>query len=305
MPSKPHLGNDKQYSPASVVTALNCRVEINALGFQGAPPFGPPGGPPEAPGATFHGGRDSSLKTKRRRQLVTIFCVAVTLLFCGGCKDIAFNNPLDPDASKEVLEIIRVMDTQLLGGGDLAFDGEKIWKAGNFGDLTAVDMESGITIRTFATGAASGVCFFGDALHLCGASGENILEVIDPLSGDVLNRISTTGIYPGFLAVSGGQMLVYDTRSSGIFSYEPGTGLAERLFDVSGINIGGIALYRNSLLVSDMNTDTVYRFSLAGGVLEVLSSPASGIGGLTVDDEDYVYIFTMDGKIYKVSLPGS
>ncbi|MCP4216121.1 MAG: hypothetical protein GY765_15835 [bacterium] len=33
----------------SVVTTLICRVQINALGFQGAPPFGPPGGPPEAP----------------------------------------------------------------------------------------------------------------------------------------------------------------------------------------------------------------------------------------------------------------
>ena len=52
-----------------------------------------------------------------------------------------------------------------------------------------------------------------------------------------------------------------------------------------------------------MNTDTIYRFTLSGDVINVFSSPAPGVGGLTVDTSDYVYLFMLDGKIYKVSLP--
>lgn len=224
-------------------------------------------------------------------------------ILLNACKNIAFDNPLDPDASKEVLQIIRVIETPLSGQGDLAFDGEKFWKISIFGSLTAIDRESGTIIRSFSAEPASGVTFFRDELYTCKGEGENILYVIDPLSGDVLNRISTSGIYPGFLAVSNDRLIVYDTRSSGIFEYDPETGNAPRLFEIPGMNVGGIDIYKGGLLISDMNTDTIYRFSLNGSVLDVFSSPATGLGGLTVDNNDYIYLFMMDGKIYNVSLP--
>jgi hypothetical protein len=226
--------------------------------------------------------------------LISVFIIVFSVLAgYSGCKDIVFNNPLDPNASKDVVSVIRVIETPLAGRGDIAFDGEKIWKIGISGNLTAVDRESGAVIRSFAVVPGTGVGFFMDSIYLCGGEGqgENILVVVDPLSGDILNRVSTGDIYPGFLAAYHDRLILFDVRSAGI------------LFEISGLNIGGIAVYRGGLLISDMNTDSIYRFSLSGSAADVYTSPAAGIGGLTVDNSDYVCLCMLDGKIYKVSLP--
>jgi len=234
---------------------------------------------------------------------VLLSVIIILFNFFYSCKDIVFNNPLDPNASKDVLTVIRVIETTLAGRGDLSFDGEKFWKIDLAGNLVAIDRESGIVIRSFSTDPGTGVSFFRDKIYICNGEGENILVSVDPLSGDILNRVSTREIHAGFLADTNDRLLIFDVRSSGIFEYDPETGDSIRLFEISGLNVGGIALYKDGLLISDMNTDTIYRFTLSGDVIGVFSSPVSGLGGLTVDASDYVYLFMLDGKIYKVSLP--
>ena len=49
-----------------------------------------------------------------------------SLIILNCCKDIAFNNPLDPNASKEVLKVIRIIETSLMGRGDISYDGGKL-----------------------------------------------------------------------------------------------------------------------------------------------------------------------------------
>lgn len=224
-------------------------------------------------------------------------------LLATGCKDIVFNNPLDPNASKENVKVIRVLDSPLSGIGDLTFDGEKFWKINPYGNLSAFDRQSGAAIRSFFTSGGTGIAFYNDSIYICNGETDNQLIRIDPLSGDTLNRIATGDIYPAFLAASGSLFILYDLRSSGVFQYDPDSGSATRLFEVSGLAIGGMAMYKGDLLISDMNTDTLYRFKLDGRVTDVYSSPASGIGGLAIDSSNYVYLFILDGNIYKVSLP--
>jgi outer membrane protein assembly factor BamB len=219
------------------------------------------------------------------------------------CKDIVFNNPLDPNASKAVLDVIRVLETDLSGPGDIGFDGEKFWKINSFGNLTAFDRESGIVIRTFSSEPGTGIAFLRDKIYLCNGIGENVLVSVDPLSGDVINRASTREIQPAFLTAANNRLVVFDLRSSGIFEYDPETGTSSRLFEVSGLNIGGIATYKGGLLITDMNTDSLYRFTFGGDVTDVFTSPASGLGGVAVDTSSYVYLLMLDGKVYKVSLP--
>ncbi len=233
--------------------------------------------------------------------LISVFFILFSLFF--SCKDIVFNNPLDPNASKGVLDIIRVIDTTLSGAGDIGFDGEKFWKIDLSGNLTAFDRESGIILRSFSSQPGTGVSFLKDRLYSGNAQGDNTLIILDPLSGDLLNRISTRQIYPGFLATYRDQLLIFDVRSSGIFQFNPDTNESVRLFEVSGLNIGGIDIYKDSLLITDMNTGSLYRFSLSGQVMNVFTAPASGVGGVGVDSSDYVYLFMLNGKIYKVSLP--
>lgn len=227
----------------------------------------------------------------------------VLLLTSNGCKDIVFNNPLDPNASKETVKVILVIDSPLSGPGDLTYDGEKFWKINPYGNLSAFDRQSGAAIRSFFTSGGTGITFYNGSIYICNGETDNQLIQIDPLSGDTLNRIATGDLYPAFLASSTGLFIVYDIRSSGLFQYDPDSGSATRLFEVSGLSIGGIAMYKGGLLITDMNTDTMYRFKLDGSVSDVYTSPASGIGGLAVDSSNYVYLFILDGNVYKVSLP--
>lgn len=234
---------------------------------------------------------------------IWVFITLFSLLLSVSCKDILFNNPLDPNASKEAVKVIRVIETAVGGTGDIAFDGEKFWKASPSAELIAFDRESGLVIRSFYATPATGAAFFQDKIYLGNGQQENILYVLDPLSGDILDRISTSDLYPGFLTTVGGQLVIYDMRSSGLFQYDPETGDSFRLFELSGLKIGGIAAYKEGLLISDRNTDVIYRVALGGTVNEVYTSPSSGIGGIAVDNDFYVYLFMLDGKIYKVSLP--
>ncbi|MGE5340036.1 MAG: hypothetical protein ACM3SY_01025 [Candidatus Omnitrophota bacterium] len=240
----------------------------------------------------------------KRIHSIFISVFIITLSFASfSCKDIVFDNPLDPNASKDVVKVIRVIDTALTGAGDITFDGEKFWKINALGDVSAFDMESGITIRSFQIVPGTGIAFLHNVLYLCSGQRENTLYVVDPLSGDIVNRISTRDMYPGYIAAFNNELIVFDVRSSGIFRYDPETGTAVRLFEMAGLTVGGMAVYKNGLLISDGNTHSIYHFSMTGDVIHVFSSPATGIGGIAVDNSDYVYLFMMDGKVYKVSLP--
>ncbi|MCK4761035.1 MAG: hypothetical protein KAW12_02475 [Candidatus Aminicenantes bacterium] len=227
----------------------------------------------------------------------------LALLALNCCKDIVFNNPLDPDASVETVKIIKVTSTTLSGKGDICCDGEKFWKTSQYGSLDAFDMESGIIIRSVPAEGGSGVTIFEDSLYLCG--GENIIYSLDPLSGEILNRISTADLYPGFLTAGDnpGLLIAYDLRSSGFFEYDPQSGAAALLFQVPGLDIGGIEIYKGGLLVTDLNSESIYYFAKTGSIINVFRSPAGAAAGITVDHRDYVYLLTLDGKLYTITLP--
>lgn len=240
----------------------------------------------------------------------TIYRSAFIILFSGiliagiaSCKDIAFNNPLDPNASRAALKVDRVVETPLAGRGDITFDGEKFWKINAMGTLNAFDRESGTLIRSFSTPAGTGVAILKNNIYVCNGQGNNILYVIEPLSGEPVRDVPTQELYPGFICTSGDRLILYDTRSSGVFEYDPETGDSQRLFELSGFTLGGMDVFRDGLLVTDTATDSIYRFSLSGQVLDSFSSPAPGVGGIAVDGSDYIYLFMMDGNLYKVSLP--
>lgn len=241
------------------------------------------------------------LPKKALISLSTILFSILAVLSLSSCKDVVFNNPLDPDASAEAVQIIKVISTTLSGKGDICFDGEKFWKIESYGSLNAFDMESGTIIRTYSVDSGTGVIFFENKLYIC--KGENTLIALDPLSGEILNRLSTTDLYPGYLTKDFSSLIIYDLRSTSFFEYNILNGTSNRLFQVSGLDIGGIEVYREGILVTDKNSDSIYYFALDGTINNVFRSPASGVGGITVDDRDYVYLFTIDGKIHKISLP--
>lgn len=231
---------------------------------------------------------------------ITVFVLACIILF-SSCQDVIFNNPLDPNASREILKIIKNISTSLSGDGDITFDGEKFWKINTSGSVYAFDIESGVTIRSIPGINGTGICIIANRLYVC--DGSNILLSYDSLSGDLLDQISTTDIYPAFLSGYNGLIILYDLRSSSFFQYDPISGSSDQLFQVTGFEIGGIEVYGEEILFSDLNTNTIYHYSMEGDMINMYLSPANNTRGLTVDSSEYIYLLTLDGQLYKVSLP--
>ena len=136
-----------------------------------------------------------------------------------------------------------------------------------------------------------------DRLH------DYLLLSIDPLSGDVIDRISTVGIYPGYIAAVDDRLLVYDLRSFSFLDYDPASGESIPLFQVTGIEMGGMTVHQGNILFTDTNSNSVYVYSFEGEMLNFYRSPASSTTGIAVDDAQNIYLFTLDGQLYKVSIP--
>ena len=218
-----------------------------------------------------------------------------------GCRDVVFNNPLDPDASRANLTIQRVFATSLSGPGDICFDGEKIWKTESGGRTTAFDMESGTIIRSFQLDPATGPGFLDRLLYLSGE--DNQVRVYDPLSGALINRISTSEVYPRLLAARETDLLLFDSRSENLFSLNPETLELRRLFQLSGLVTGGMEWFEGSLLITDSASDTLFRLTAEGDVMDVYRSPLAGVTGICKDDRGYIYLMGLDGQVAKVTLP--
>jgi len=234
-------------------------------------------------------------------KLKTVVFVLGFIILSESCKDVIFNNPLDPDASLETPQIVKIISTSLTGAGDITYDGEKCWKINSYGSLNAFDVESGVIIRTISTVPGTGLATLQDKLYVCGES--NIISSYDPLSGDLIDRISTGDLYPKFLSPMEDRLLMYDLRSLGFYEYEPETGIATPLFQLSGVDIGGIEYFQGGVLFTDVNANSIYHYSLDGEMVNVYLSPATATTGITVDGSGYLYLFTLNGQIYKVSLP--
>jgi len=234
-------------------------------------------------------------------KLRTIVFILVSIITSDSCKDVIFNNPLDPNASIETLKIVKIVSTNLSGEGDIAYDGEKFWKSNIYGTLHAFDIESGVTIRTLSSKPASGLAFFQDRFYIC--NGENIIYSYDPLSGDLIDQISTAELYPKYLSSGEAGLLLYDVRSNSFFDYNPETGVSTQLFQVTGMNISGIEFYQGGVLFIDTNSNSIYHYSHEGNLINVFLSPANATSGITVDGADYIFLLTLDGQLYKVSLP--
>ncbi len=234
------------------------------------------------------------------KQKIILF-VWVFIIIFESCKDIIFNNPLDPNASIETLQIVKIVPTGLMGEGDLAYDGEKFWKISVTGGLYAFDAESGAVIRSLAVRPGTGVAVLRDKIYIC--NGENILYAYDSLSGDLIDQISTVELYPAFLTTLDDRLLLYDQRSTSFYRYEPETGATELLFQISGVEIGGIETYGDGVLFTDKKSNSIYQYNLDGNLINAYLSPAESTVGISIDNGSYIYLLTLDGQLYKVSLP--
>jgi outer membrane protein assembly factor BamB len=232
-----------------------------------------------------------------------LLIILAGIFIFNSCKDVIFNNPLDPDASKEDLRIIKTISTKLIGAGDISYDGEKIWKADISGIISSFETISGSILKTLYASSSTGIAFHNDTLYIVNRN-TNTIKCFDPLSGQLNQSIITGNFYFQFLASYQDELIAFDSRSSNIVRFNPKTGKSLNLFQLSGMSLGGLAIYQNKIIFSEQNSNSVYFLSLSGEVLNVYNSPVQGMSGITADSQNaFIYIFTIDGKLHKVTVP--
>jgi len=229
-----------------------------------------------------------------------IFILVFALVF-SGCRDIIFDNPFDPEASKIEVKILKIMDTRLSGNGDLCFDGEKLWFASEGGTLYAIDPDSGIVTRElYVGGTPSGITFFEGKLYV-GILERSIL-VLDPLSGDILVEFPVGEKIPAFITNDGTSLIIYDARSSSVFEFDPDTGVFSFMFKITGFQVSGIEGWAGNIVIVERANLSIYVFRPDGEIEKAYASPTNYPGGITKDSFDNFYLFSTDGKLYKLSL---
>ena len=225
------------------------------------------------------------------------------VFICSGCRDVVFNNPLDPDAARADLKIVKTFVTALSGEGDIAHDGEKIWKADRSGRIAAFDPLSGFTIRSLQLRSSSGIAYHDQLLYLA-VQNQNALESYDPLSGALVKIHSTGQYYFQYLASTGSELIAYDSRTSSLFLYQPDSGEVSPLFPLSGFRPGGMAFCDGRIVISELNSNTVYFFDIDGQVSNIYNSPVQSMSGITVDPASLTLcLFTINGDVYLVTVP--
>lgn len=232
----------------------------------------------------------------------TVWFFLLAVLF-SGCGDVVFDNPLDPNASRDELRLLRSVGTPAVGEGDIDHDGEKIWKADPSGTLLAVEPLSGTVLRSLNAGRFSGLAWLDGELLVCHAQ-SNLLRSFDPLSGSLVRTIGTGAYFFRLIAAQGRVLIGYDERSGHLVRFDPETGAGQMLFKPGGLNPGGLTVLGDRLLLSEINSQSVFVYDGTGQILAVYRSPVQNIRGICVDPRSQaLYLCTLNGTLSQVQLP--
>ncbi len=226
----------------------------------------------------------------------------VLVILFSSCRDVIFDNPFDPEVSKLEVKVLKVVSTEIRGNGDLCFDGEKIWFSSSDGSLYAVEPESGTVLREIPIGGIpTGLTFFQGLLYVSfGDEGDIVL--IDPLAETIINEMPIGERLPYLITNDGNLLIIYDRRTEAIYTFNQDTGEFQFLFKITGFAPSGMEYSNGDIVIVERNNLSIYVFSLSGEILKSYNSPTNYPGGIAYDPSGYFYLFSTDGKIYKISL---
>ncbi len=218
------------------------------------------------------------------------------------CRDVIFNNPLDPNASRPEVFVIKTMEVEVKGEGGLAFDGEKLWKGIESGQTYALETEAGQILKSFSLPPGlKGLAFYEGKFYISYPQ-ERTIRVVDALSGVVIDRIIMKTASPGYLAVFEGKIVFFDESTGSFMEYDFGEKEVRKLFSAQGFEVAGVDCYQGKIMVAERASLVLYLFETDGRIFASYSLPTASPSGITVDESDFIYIFSKDGKIYKASL---
>jgi glutamine cyclotransferase len=167
--------------------------------------------------------------------------------------------------------------------GGVTYDGQNVWIA--VGDkLSAIDPESGKSVRSIDVAAHAGTAFDGEHLYQIA---ENRIQKIDPKTGRVLATIPAPGGGgDSGLAWAEGTLWVGQHRDRKIHQIDPQTGAILRTIE-SNRFVTGVTWVEGELWHATWEGDESELRRIDAGTGEVLESlempPGTGISGLESD----------------------
>ena len=167
--------------------------------------------------------------------------------------------------------------------GGVTYDGQNVWIA--VGDkLSAIDPESGKSVRSIDVAAHAGTAFDGEHLYQIA---ENRIQKIDPKTGRVLATIPAPGGGgDSGLAWAEGTLWVGQHRDRKIHQIDPQTGAILRTIE-SNRFVTGVTWVEGELWHATWEGDESELRRIDAGTGEVLESlempPGTGISGLASD----------------------
>jgi glutamine cyclotransferase len=167
--------------------------------------------------------------------------------------------------------------------GGVTYDGQNVWIA--VGDkLSAIDPESGKSVRSIDVAAHAGTAFDGEHLYQIA---ENRIQKIDPKTGRVLATIPAPGGGgDSGLAWAEGTLWVGQHRDRKIHQIDPQTGAILRTIE-SNRFVTGVTWVEGELWHATWEGDESELRRIDAGTGEVLESlempPGTGVSGLESD----------------------
>jgi glutamine cyclotransferase len=188
--------------------------------------------------------------------------------------------------------------------GGVTYDGQNVWIA--VGDkLSAIDPESGKSVRSIDVAAHAGTAFDGEHLYQIA---ENRIQKIDPKTGRVLATIPAPGGGgDSGLAWAEGTLWVGQHRDRKIHQIDPQTGAILRTIE-SNRFVTGVTWVDGELWHATWEGDESELRRIDAGTGEVLESlempPGTGVSGLESDGGQQFFCGGgRSGKVRVVRLP--
>ncbi|MBI2568192.1 MAG: hypothetical protein HYV63_14285 [Candidatus Schekmanbacteria bacterium] len=227
----------------------------------------------------------------------------LTGLLLGGCADHPFDNPLDPDAAADEIQVLAVYQIAAQDPWDLAWDGLSV---------VVVDAAAAkaILLDPLTASEQRGMYSPGDSMRGVASNGTDYY-VLDPLRSRAYRLSAGGGVLASFSIsardavaadLTGDSLWVLDRDSATIHQIEIPGGQEVATLKTAVRHPTGLLVRPDHIWLSAESEGRVYRLSRSAGTVEaVLDAPGSNPRGLAFDGE-HLWIVDRSGTLFKTRL---
>ena len=233
------------------------------------------------------------------RDLLSVLLILSISIPALSCRDRVFDNPFDPGRSDTAYEISRVLNLDFIAPLDLSFSPEALWICDGGNQISAVDYNSGQTIRTLNPGRpVIGITHAEGDLWLA-FPGTRQLNRVNALNGETVRQLFLPRGEPGRLDYHQGRLYVADSGANVVMVVDPLSGNVERTLNHLGFSLDGLAYDGYFTWTLDSGQEKIFRQADNGTPGQAYVAPARNLSGLAWG-ADSLWCGDRGGRIFRL-----